>query len=239
MRTRKSATLHPHLPWRVVPSLGVDVFLGRERTIARDARAMRRALGRERLVLSGVANLPKSGAVVLVANHLQGPGLWIGWAAGAITDAVARWRAGDAVHWTVSTGYDRETVGGAKKLLPLTNWAFPRVAHAWGMVTVEPGRAGTALRKLVPVLDAGGVAGIFPEGAVQGLAGLHPVPAGTLRALDFLARRAVLLPVASTVHEGRMHVQFGPPSTSAGEAWRFIESRVRAVEAPAESVAES
>lgn len=236
MNPRPEAKLHPHLPWQRVPSLGMDVFLGRERDFSADARAMRHAIGRKRLVLSGVSHVPKHGPVVLVANHLQGPGLWIGWAAGVITDAVVRWRGNGTVHWTVSTGYDRDTVGGAKKLMPLTNWAFPRVAHAWGMVVVEPGKAGTALRKLVPVLDSGGVAGIFPEGAVQGLSGLHPVPEGTLRAIDFLGRRAPIVPVAASVIDGRMHVGFGPATSSAAEAWRFVASRVRIVEDRAPNV---
>lgn len=230
MNHSTDAKLHPHLPWQRVPSLGIDVFLGRERDFPADARAMRRAMGRKRLVLSGVSNVPKHGPAVLISNHLQGPGLWIGWAAGVITDAVVRWRGGGTVHWTVSTGYDRDTVGGAKKLLPLTNWAFPRVAHAWGMVVVEPEKAGAALRKLVPILEDGDVVGIFPEGAVQGLSGLHPVPRGTLRAIDFLGRRAPIVPVAASVIDGRLHAAFGPATSSAGEAWAFVQSRVRAVE---------
>jgi 1-acyl-sn-glycerol-3-phosphate acyltransferase len=228
MNETQASTLHPHLPWRLVPSLCLDVFLRRERNFPADCRAMRRALG-QRVATRGVGNIPVSGPVVIVANHLQGPGLWIGWAAGVITDAVVRARHGGTVRWTISTRYDRETVDGAKKLVPLTHWGFDRVAHAWGMVAVDDRHPGAALRQIIPILEGGGVAGIFPEGAVQGDLGLHPVPAGTLRSIDFLARRAILLPVAASVSGGRLTVRFGPVSESASEAWQFIAGEVPVV----------
>src|SRR5207253_7424152 len=85
----------------------------------------------------GVRNIPDEGPFVLVANHFEGPGIWIGWTAALLTHAVARarpaWREhGDPstpIHWLVVAEMDRGRVGGWKKLLPGTDWAFRRVAR--------------------------------------------------------------------------------------------------------------
>ncbi|MEX2237104.1 MAG: hypothetical protein WEB00_06190 [Dehalococcoidia bacterium] len=215
--------LRPRLPWsRIIPGLCLDVFYRRKRDFLADCRAMEAKLG-PRARVTGMENIPSSGPLVIVANHLQGPGLWIGWPVALATAAVARAR-GDFTHWLVSVDYDRDSVEGAKKLIPGTRWAFARVAHAWSMIPVDPQKPGGAARGLLQLVREGKVAGVFPEGAVQGLKdGLHdPQPTAMRLLVRAAASGAVLLPVAFAVEGGTLTCAFLRPEASAEAAWRSV-----------------
>ena len=218
------------LPWLIAPGLALDVFRGKRRSLAADCRAM---VARMRPVprVVGVRNIPQQGPFVLVANHFEGPGLWIGWTAALLTHAVARARStgrvpdagGDQLHWLVVADMDRTRVRGWKKLIRGTGWAFRRVAHVWGLMPLPRPDAPTVrraivLRRLVrlaspPAAGAGEPAAFFPEGEGNGFAGLRRAPDAAGDLLALLARRGVpAVPAAVWLEEGRLTARIG-------EAW--------------------
>jgi 1-acyl-sn-glycerol-3-phosphate acyltransferase len=211
---------HYPLPWRIAPGLARDVWLGRQRSFAADCAAMVTRMAPPPEV-SGLEHIPTAGPFALVANHYEGPGLWIGWAAALLTDAIGRVRPARApVHWLVTGAMDRRRVRGAKKLVPGTAWLFGRVADAWEMVVIPPADAPTAaragalrqaIRLIAPTSGAGVPVGVFPEGEGDGFAGLRTALPGSGSLIGRLARSgAPVLPAAVWAEQGRMHARFGP-----------------------------
>jgi 1-acyl-sn-glycerol-3-phosphate acyltransferase len=227
-----------HLPWRVAVPLGRDVALGRTRPFASDCTALLAAAPLRPLV-SGTEQIPPTGPFVLIANHLEGPGLWIGWSAALLTAAINAVRSDPVpVHWLVQRDMDRARVQGWKRLTPATSWAFARVASAWSMASLprseDPRPRAAAVRSLLrlalpPPRGRGRPVGFFPEGERGSLCTLaEPAPgAGALLAL--LARHGVpALPAGVWLQENRLHGRFGPAflvsryETAAGEAMEHV-----------------
>lgn len=225
--------MHPRIPRGWIPGFAMDVFTGKERDLTGDCAVWVRSLG-ERTRVEGVEHVPAEGPLVIVGNHLQGPGLWIGWATAVAVDAIVKKRGRTPVHIMVSVAYDRTSVGGVKKLLPGTRWMFDRVAKTWGMIPVHPDRVGQAARQTLRAVEMGESVAIYPEGAVQGVAGLYPPQESALKLIDFAGKKAHVLPAVHRVKDGRLECTFGPVAKNAAEAWAFIEARVPA--APGEEV---
>jgi hypothetical protein len=210
---------HYRLPRRVVFELGPTIMFRRTRSFAADCGAMVRQMHPGPTV-AGLDHVPPAGPFALIANHYEGPGLWIGWAAAILTDAVARARGGDPpVHWLVIGAMDRGRVDGLKRYVPSTAWVFERVAHAWGMVPIarpdaQAGTRAASLRRLIriaaPASGTGEPVGLFPEGEGSGVAGLRPALEGTGLLLLILGRAGVpVLPAAVWAGDGRLHARFG------------------------------
>jgi SAM-dependent methyltransferase len=207
-------SLRPRFPPRLLLGLSRALITGGTRSFADDSAALEAALPRCPSVEGG-AHLPPRGGVVLVANHYQRRGLWIGWAGAAITGAVRRRRSGDPpVRWTVVEDW---RIGG--RVLPGTGWVFRGIARAWSMVPMPTGRGdvrgrAAALRKLEALVRAGEVVGVFPEGA-GGRAG---VPGEALPGVGRWLRRqaesgARVVPVAVAERDGTLAVRLGRPLT--------------------------
>ncbi len=228
--TSAEQEVHNRLPWLIAPGLVLDLLRGNPRSLAADCRAM---VARMRPVprVVGVRNIPQRGPFVLVANHFEGRGFWIGWTAALLTHAVARARStgrmpnarGDQLHWLVVADTGRSGVRGWKKLIRGTGWALRRAAHVWGLVPLpRPDapvmRRAMALRRLVrlaspPPAGAGEPAAFFPEGEGDGFAGLRRAPDATGDLLALLGRRGVpAVPAAVWLEEGRLTARIG-------EAW--------------------
>jgi 1-acyl-sn-glycerol-3-phosphate acyltransferase len=218
-------TLHLRIPRAWAPGFALDVFTGKERDLTADCAVWVRSLG-ERVRVEGIEHIPMEGPLVIVGNHLQGPGLWIGWATAAAVDAIVKQRGRTPVHVMVSVAYDRASVGGVKKLLPGTRWMFDRVAKTWGMIPVHPDRVGHAARQTLRAVGSGDSVAIYPEGAVQGVEGLFEPQESALKLIDLTAKGARILPAAHRVKDGRLECTFGPVAKDAREAWGFIAGRV-------------
>lgn len=215
-----------HLPWNLAFGLGADVLAGKERPFLGDCTAMVRQM-QPRARVTGLHHIPRSGSFVLLANHYEGPGLWIGWTAALLTHAVAQVRPAPApLHWLVTGAMDRRRVGGIKRLAPGTGWFFARIARTWGMVALpgaedSPARRAVALRRLVglaaPPSGGGEPVGFFPEGEGDGIAGLRPPRPGSGALLLALARRGVpALPAGVWSAGGRLQARFGEPWLPSG-----------------------
>jgi 1-acyl-sn-glycerol-3-phosphate acyltransferase len=206
-----------HLPWGRLPAVSRDLLAGRRRSLRADCAAMVARL-QPAPRLAGVGHIPANGPFVLVANHYQRRDLWIGWAGALLTHAVACRRGGDPpVHWLVLGG-----LACAGRPEPLTSWAFPRVAHNWGMVPL-PRYAGPAARAVAVARfvhlalplprGRGRPVGLFPEGERGGTGPPGPARPGTGSLLLLLARAGVpTLPAAVwEASDRRLCARFGTP----------------------------
>jgi hypothetical protein len=224
---QQPAEFRYRLPWLIAPGLALDVVRASPRSLARDCRAMVAHMQPTPRVI-GVRTVPQAGPFVLVANHLEGRGLWIGWTAALLTHAVARARttAGRPpdvpIHWLAEADMDRGRVQGWKRMVPATGWAFRRVARMWRLVSLPRDQAprmqrATALRRLVrlaapPPAGEGEPVGFFPEGEGDGLGGLRPAPPAAGDLIALLARRGVpAVPAAVWLDGGRLTARIGQP----------------------------
>lgn len=227
-----------HLPWQLAPDLGRDIILNRTRPFAADCAAMVAAMPAPPRVV-GREHIPAAGPFALAANHLEGPGLWIGWPAALLTAAVHSVRPDPVpVHWLVLREMDRRRVNGIKRLVPAASWAFARVAHAWSMIALPPAddpaaRAAAVralLRRVLPAPDGEGrPVGVFPEGEDGSLSFLRAPAPGASALLALLVRRDVpVLPAAVWLQDGSLSCRFGPSlrslqrATAAAEVMRAI-----------------
>ena len=175
--------------------------------------------------VSGLEHLPPEGSFVLLANHYQRPGLWIGWSGAVLIEAVTSQR--DVEIQFVTT--DRARVGRFE--VPGTHWIFERVATVWGLQRVTPGVFGVrderrqryALLHLMRVLRRRSQPPVclimMPEGDEGTASGLiEPVP-GSGRALAAISGLGIpLVPAAVWEEDGRLQVRFGQAFALASNA---------------------
>ncbi len=175
--------------------------------IAATARLWFRWYGRWQVI--GLENVPKTGGVVIAANHVSYVDPVMGWAA---------------------IGRVRQMWGLAKSEL----WRNPVSAYLMVCIGTLPVRRGTAdramLRKALELLAKGEAVGLFPEGARSpdgklqpgqpGLAlivqksGVPVVPVGLLGTYEMLPRNR------KKFKRTRLKVVFGEPMTFASDTPR-------------------
>jgi len=221
----------PELRYRYPPSwvigMGRDALLSRSRSVRDDAELAVRMLPRPPLA-DGLDHIPAEGSFVLIANHYQRRGLWIGWAAALLCHSLLTVRSDLSCHFVIT---DRIVRDGTT--VPGTPWLFGRVANIWDFVPVTPPEAldarpdewRRALRRCLRKLrrEDGGAAclAIFPEGVRGRTRGLRELARGNGRSLLALAATGVpLLPAAVwEERDGALHARFGPlwwPAVPAG-----------------------
>jgi 1-acyl-sn-glycerol-3-phosphate acyltransferase len=226
-----------------LPRLGVLSFVGsallqRPRSFAHDAHWAVSCIRPAPEVLGG-EHVPERGPCLVVCNHYTRPGLGAWWTVLAIGDAVATRRhplADPQMHWVMTAAWTFPTSSWRRHaLMPLTYFAFDRVAQIYGFVTMPPmppdpsqveARA-MAVRRTVRLARhlaaTGGILGLAPEGQ-DTPGGLAEPPAGAGEFIALLVQAGLpVLPVGLSEPAGQLRVSFGPlfvpdiPARRAGQ----------------------
>ena len=212
-------THFPPLP--LLASIGGSMLRLQRRSLARDAMELLAATAPAPR-LEGAEHIPATEPLLIVANHYQRPGLWIGYAGALIAWAVWERRAEEAR----ITVIDRVVVplGGRRVELPGTQWVFRRIAVAWDMVPLAVGEdnrgaRGAELRRFIgsvlpPPRGQGRVGVLFPEGHHGHSRHLSPALPGTGTFATLVSAAGVcLLPVGAYEDGATPVARFGPPFT--------------------------
>ncbi len=193
-------------------SLTGSLVSGAPRSQADDARALWSGIDPAPKVV-GMENIPAEGPVLLIANHYQRRGLWIGYPAALITTAVTR-RRGRPPCWLVTGGLRLFQWRNSGPVLPASQWLFDRVAHTYGLVCMplsDTRRRAGRVRSWMAVLESGGALAVFPEGLGGSSRGLSPPERGFERLSGILLSRyeVGVLPVGIWEDDGVITVRFG------------------------------
>lgn len=206
------------LPRDVLLGITRDLIRAQPRSLLADARALIAGLPNPPAI-AGLEHIPALGGAVVVYNHYERPGLWIGFAGALLIDGVARARKDESavpLHMVVT---DRARVGlGPWRFdLPASRFFLKRVARMWGMVPMSADAAdamqrGQALKQVLVLVRRGRVVALAPEGAGRGDQGLRPALVGTGAFLARLSRNGVPIQPVGVWEEGpRLRVHWGEP----------------------------
>ncbi len=204
------------LPRRWFLEMGRAILFKQQRPIYEDAALMMKHLPMPPCV-NGAEYIPESGSFIVVCNHYQRLGLWIGWSGAMLIDAIARRRT--MTIRVVTT--DRAHIG--QVTIPGTRWLFARVATVWNLILVTPSglhknnQHYTLLRMLRSLQRADynpTCVIMMPEGDEGDTRGLKSALPGSGRAIYALTKRGIpLVPAVVREENGRLHVAFGEPFT--------------------------
>jgi hypothetical protein len=235
---RPGGTRQYTLPWWLWAGLTRSLIDGSRRPVAIDAEHVIAAWP-EQPVVTGRQYIPANGAMVVVANHYQRRGLWIGFTGGVLAAEIRRARLdGASVRFAVIGDL---RIGGRQ--VPGSGLLLRRIAAIWGMsaLPTDPrdrsGRA-RALRRLYKRAEApprgdGEPILLFPEGTEGNSGGLREALPGSGALLELLARAGCpILPAAVWETRGRLTARFGPafplaiPNSVAGnDRDRWVRAR--------------
>lgn len=194
----------------------LDIALGRARSFAADSRLVVFRYN-EPPVIEGTEHIPRSGPVIVVANHLDRPEVMMAFAGMAASVAIAEARPEQReVHWTI-TAERRQMVGPVRVPRPIVRWLFERIARMYRFALMEPGapfvmQRAAAMRELETAIAQGEAVGLMPEAGGNGVL-RRPRAGSGLFLARLSAGRTPLLPVALLLEADRLVARFGPTFT--------------------------
>jgi 1-acyl-sn-glycerol-3-phosphate acyltransferase len=160
-------------PSRIPAHVWVDVVgsavLGLRRSPARDAARVWTAT-RPPVALTGIENLPEAGPYVIIANHMNGPGVWVGFTAALITAVVERASPGAVIRTVGVAAYrDFRLFGVIAVPDAVTAFVFERFYRVYGVINMPYSAAGTearggGVRRILKSVKDSDVVILFPEG---------------------------------------------------------------------------
>lgn len=190
------------------------------------ARGKPRSLGHDALyaladmpappLLRGLDHVPEGGALAVVANHYERPGLWMAWPA-LLLAAALRQRTGGDTHFVAIVTWESLRWWGIPVPKPLIRALFARVFQVYGILPMPPPEASlmaraTAMRSAREVVRQGGTVGLMPEGTVGLTPELLAAQEGTgLFLSSLMAAGAHVLPVGLYEAQERLVAAFGQP----------------------------
>lgn len=203
------------LPASFVAEAVVSLLLGRCRDIVVDAARLLAPV-EPRLRALGEAYIPKTGPLVVVANHYERAGMWMIWGMFLLSRTLGQRRPGLPLHWVMTSEWRRFRLLGLLPVpSPLFRWPFRRLAAMYDFVVLPAveervlGRA-VALRSALAKLQGDATLGLYPEGDTS--FELREARPGSGAFLLLASQRGVpLLPVGVYEEDGVLTVAFGQP----------------------------
>jgi hypothetical protein len=216
-------------PAGVLLQLASDALRNKSRSFRRDARLLADRL-RPPMIVTGVQYIPQNGPCLLTVNHYSRPGFNSWWLALAISALLPA-----EVHWIITAAWNFTGRWYRPLLRPSTQWAFKRLAIAYGFSTMPPmppsasesqARA-ESIRHVMNYIrrTPRAVVGLAPEGREYAGGILGDPPPGTGRFMLQMARQGLtFVPAAIYEQDSSLHVSFGPPYSLVMESAGLSEN---------------
>jgi hypothetical protein len=205
------------IPLAVWAAVLAAAMTGRQRRPLTDGDAIWRAIAPP-VVLSGEEWLPASGPYVVVANHLNGPGVWVGLAAGLIASVVGKATPNAAIRGVGVAAY-RDFKLWSRIRVPdgLTEILFQRFYAVYDIIRMPhasegAGARSAAVRAILAALRHGHVVILFPEGGNVSNFRMRPIQPGVGDLLRLAARTgAPIVPIAVAPLATTFELRVGKP----------------------------
>jgi len=186
--------------------------------------------------IGGLEHLPESGPCLVVANHFNGPGVWVGLPAALLSAVIGRARPDATVRGVGVAAYHDARLWG---IVPIPEWLteaiFCRFYAVYGIIRMPNMPAGaqrrsTAARAVLKALSRGDVVLLFPEGGNVSQFIMRRIQIGVGNLVALAGRAGVpIVPGAVTVDaDGRFCVCLGPAITTGGRSGRELEDAIGA-----------
>jgi hypothetical protein len=204
------------LPFNMIAAAVLTSLRNRKRDLRSDAARLVASIPVPPVV-TGVENLPVNRPFVILPNHYERPsGVWVGWGAIVISNAIARNRSGSfPIRWVMTSTW-QDCYIGPKRIEPkYLHWILRRMSDLYGIILmpaadIDAFGRGAALRDLFRALSdpAGQVVAFHPEAG--GFETMISPPKGIGRVLSVIDRQGIqMIPTGVFEDEGQFHVSFG------------------------------
>jgi hypothetical protein len=207
---------YPHYPFPtgVLLQLAADALRNKSRSFQKDAHLLAGRL-HPPMIVTGEQYIPQNGPCLLTVNHYSRPGFNSWWLALAISALLPV-----NVHWIITSAWTFPGRWYRPLLKPSTEWAFRRLALAYGFSSMPPmppdanesqARAAS-IRHVINFIrhTPQPVVGLAPEGREFTGGVLGDPPPGTGRFMLQMARQGLeIAPIAIYEMGGVLCVRFG------------------------------